>query len=345
MAANGNAGLTKTMENFGHIGAARQEKKKLVLEGGNMFDDVVPIHQENVPSTLDDIYTRLVEGCLGLEPGVDTATLGSTGKRLPGGTSGDIDLAIDYNKLREKWDLPEWSNKRIPEWSDLAEDAAKRCGVGFSTSSTLCSLAWPIANVDGKQEEQYVQLDLMPTPNLTMARFGRFSQKEKEGETFFKGTVRNTMLAIMARCSHHEDLTDETHEVTLPDGTKKEVHNEYECWTYDGNTGLHLCHKRYERYKANGRGYKKGDWKPTATVVSSPVIASDPNRIVEMIFGRGVEPEEIDTVQKTWKAWLKSPAVKKNPNLIEEVKKQIRNSAAKYPDIEFPDFDGEEFVN
>ena len=309
-----------------------------------MFDYVVPIHQENVSATLDDIYERLIEGCLGLEPGVDTASLGSTGKKLPGGTSGDVDLALDYNKMQEKWDLPEWNTKLIPEWVDLARDAADKCGVDFNTRATLCSLAWPISNTDGKQEDQYVQLDLMPTTNLKLTRFGRFSQQEKEGETFFKGTVRNIMLSIMARCCHHKDLTDDTHIKVLPDGTEKEVHNEYEGWTYDGNTGLHLCHKKYFQWKTTRDGHKKGDWKPHADVVESPVIASDPDQIVEMIFGKGVTPDDVDSVQKMWKAWKNSPWVKENPGLIDEVKRQMKGSGEQQSELKWPDFDGEEFV-
>lgn len=127
-------------------------EKSLFVEGGNMVPDAVPIHQENVAATLDDIYERLVEGCFKLNPGEDTATLGSTGKKLPGGTSGDVDLAIDYNRLQEVWDLPDWNSKRVPEWVDLARDAAEKCGVYFATAATICSLGWPIANTDGKQE-------------------------------------------------------------------------------------------------------------------------------------------------------------------------------------------------
>lgn len=307
-----------------------------------MFPDVVPIQQDNVAATLDDIYERFIDRCLGLQPGIDTQTLGSAGKKLPGETSGDIDIAIDYNVLKEKWDFPEWTGKRLDEWVDLARDSAKRCKVKFAMAATVCSLRWPIR---GNQKGKYVQVDLMPTPNMKMMAFGKFSQQQREGETFFNGTVRNIMLAIMARCSYHKDLTDDTHIKVLDDGTEKEVHNEYEGWTYDGNSGLHLCHKWYERYAKSGKGYQKGDWKPHASVVDSPIISSDPNEIVEMIFGKGVKPEDVDTVQKMWRAWKQSPAVKENPDLIEEVRRQIERHGAENTDMTFPDFDGEEFIN
>ena len=37
-------------------------------EGGNMFPDCVPIHQENVAATLDDIQERIIAGELHLDP-------------------------------------------------------------------------------------------------------------------------------------------------------------------------------------------------------------------------------------------------------------------------------------
>lgn len=46
-----------------------------------------------------------------------------------------------------------------------------------------------------------------------------------------------------------------------------------------------------------------------------------------------------------WRAWKNSPAVKENPDLIQEVRKQVEKNGNDNPDIQFPDFDGEEFVN
>lgn len=109
-----------------------------------MFPDCVPIRQENVSETLDDFYRRFVKKELRLDPKADTTTLGSTGKKKDGNTSNDLDIAIDYNKLKETWELPEWTGRRIEEWVDLAKDAASSCGVEFAMAATVCSLRWPI---------------------------------------------------------------------------------------------------------------------------------------------------------------------------------------------------------
>lgn len=55
-------------------------------------DKKARINQENVEATLQDIYKRLLPR-LGLTKD-DVQSVGSTGKKLPGGTSGDIDLAM-----------------------------------------------------------------------------------------------------------------------------------------------------------------------------------------------------------------------------------------------------------
>lgn len=107
-------------------------------------------------ATVADIQKRYVIGQLHLDPKSDISLLGSTGKKLSGQTSNDIDIAIDYNRLKEVWDLPEWTGKRIEEWVDLAKDAADRCGVQFNMVATVCSLRWPIMNDDGQQDDEYI---------------------------------------------------------------------------------------------------------------------------------------------------------------------------------------------
>lgn len=49
-----------------------------------MFHDVVPIHQENVASTIDDVMKRFVDGELHLDPETQASPIGSTGKKLVG---------------------------------------------------------------------------------------------------------------------------------------------------------------------------------------------------------------------------------------------------------------------
>ena len=125
----------------------------LVVEGGNAVDGVVRINQENVQATLSDIYSKLFPA-LKLDD-TNTAILGSTGKRLPGGSSGDIDIGID--KKAAKID-------NFNAWSKYVANAANRLKIDYNVLSGLkeISLKWPISNEDGKQKNKFVQVDLMP---------------------------------------------------------------------------------------------------------------------------------------------------------------------------------------
>ena len=77
--------------------------------------------------------------------------LGSTGKKLDSGSSGDIDIAISKKALEDKLGI-----KEVPEWFDLVEEFGKKYGLevvnlerwGFQGTS----IGFPIENVDGKQE-------------------------------------------------------------------------------------------------------------------------------------------------------------------------------------------------
>jgi len=78
------------------VGEDGDDDKALMLESGNMFDDTVRINQENVAATLKYIYDEILPA-LGIDR-KDTQPVGSVTKKLPGSTSGDLDIGIDANK-------------------------------------------------------------------------------------------------------------------------------------------------------------------------------------------------------------------------------------------------------
>jgi hypothetical protein len=127
------------------------------------------INQENVQATLEDIYKRLLPK-LGLTKD-DVECVGSTGKKLPGGTSGDIDLAMPQDKIMQttECETPE-------EFIDFCQELFKELDVydatakGYGWKSVSCF--WPIANEDGKQENKYVQLDFVVTNNMKFVSWG-----------------------------------------------------------------------------------------------------------------------------------------------------------------------------
>ena len=71
--------------------------KETLNEGGNAVGGVVRINQENTQATVDNIFSELLPK-LKLK-NTDAALLGSTGKKAPKSSSGDIDMALSATQL------------------------------------------------------------------------------------------------------------------------------------------------------------------------------------------------------------------------------------------------------
>jgi hypothetical protein len=73
--------------------------KDILLEGGNLFPDVVGIKQSEVQATVSKIETVVLKplGLIGF--GTDCFLLGSAGKKNPEELSGDLDIGISIDQL------------------------------------------------------------------------------------------------------------------------------------------------------------------------------------------------------------------------------------------------------
>lgn len=76
-------------------------ERVLCKEGGNKFPYVVRINQENAEGTMEDVKKVLKE-FFGMNEDEIIFT-GSTGRKLPGSSSGDVDCCISMRRLREKF--------------------------------------------------------------------------------------------------------------------------------------------------------------------------------------------------------------------------------------------------
>lgn len=158
--------------------------KALMLESGNMFDDTVRINQENVAATLKYIYDEILPA-LGIDR-KDTQPVGSVTKKLPGSTSGDLDIGIDANKY-------EFARKPY-EFNQYASPIMDKLGLKHNFQVEQFSIRVPIVNFDGRQEGQFVQVDLMPTTNMKFQAWSRYAPKEIAGQKYIKGVIRNLVL-------------------------------------------------------------------------------------------------------------------------------------------------------
>ena len=222
--------------------ADKFNSKQKVNEGGHAKTDCpeelkARINQENVEATLQDIYRRLLPR-LGLTKD-DVASVGSTGKKLPGGTSGDIDLAMPQEKVMAGTgcETPEEFIDYCQELFDELDiyDATAK---GYGWKSVSCF--WPIANEDGKQDGKYVQLDFVITTNMRFVKWGMHGSQEvpvpdgeKPEDVNPKSGVRNAIFEAIARGGHVKVLSY----ADVP-GEGKHQPVEMERYDYKFNVGL-----------------------------------------------------------------------------------------------------------
>ena len=266
--------------------------------GGNAVKDITRIDQENVESTMDDIYKRLLPK-LGLTK-ADTRLLGSTGKKKPGGSSGDIDLAIDLTKLAEKFGTTD-VKKIMDEVAKVSSTVSP--SVNNMRGLDIVSLAFPIVNTDGKQPDSFVQLDLMGADNLEWAEWMYYSPAEIESE--WKGLYRNSLLSAV---SHHAGRTGDDVE-----WSRKLLHF---------GTGLHNV-----SFSKQG---KKGMLKK-GKEVSRQFLSKEPQQVIDQLLGPKFKAGDINTFEDIWAAVNSNKFLWKK-NLKKIVQKSIKDIENKgYP--------------
>ena len=266
------------------------ESREQISEGGNAIPGVKRINQENVEATLDNIKKTLLSK-LDIDPKY-TTVLGSTGKRLPGNSSGDIDLMIDKKQLNGG-DFQTFA-KTITNVLDTIEGAEYKVMPGLGIVSTR----WPISNTDGKQEGEFVQLDLMLSDNFEFMKFSQSSPKEVEGETYYKMTIRNAIFSAIARVM--DTVVNKTGIVYGMDDKEHAV--DVVRNSYSITTGLNKVHKIRKQKK-------DGTYNKTWTELERENISLDPQEIVDILFGRGHTLKDVETSMGAWEVAMSSPAL------------------------------------
>jgi hypothetical protein len=276
-------------------------------EGGNAVD-ASRINQENVASTLKAIYKAVLPK-LKLKP-KDIRVLGSTGKKRPGESSGDIDLAIDSRAVVTN---NKWSASSKQELTTLIEKAIKRVtrDVKASPGFGIVSLAFPIVNDDGNQEGEKVQLDLMLTDNLDFSSFAFHSPKSTESK--YKGMYRNMLLMAISKSISKVLKKD-------ADGTPIR----WERVIFDLSKGLSKG--------VQSREGKKGITKNHKTI-SSKKLSDNPNEIIQMLLGPSFSVKDANSYETLSKAVNSSKFVhgRKRREIIVHFKKTLSDNDLPFP--------------
>lgn len=189
----------------------------------------------------------------------DVAPIGSTGKKS---VMGDIDVAAAYDGKRD----------------DLFAAASAQFGSTnvSKVGSNIVSIAYPV-------HERNVQLDVMlgNTSYLSWSRIGTSSMNDHPDFSLAKGAIRNVLLNTITRIAADDDFPGEQGELSR---TKLVV---------DFDAGLFKVVQTKTPSKPGGKPL--ASWK----TLSKEFITDDPNEIVKHLFGPGVSPEDVRTLEGT----------------------------------------------
>ena len=284
-------------------------KRNMNESGDKHFKKVqtTRINKANIPETARKAVEAL-KSAFNLPDG-SIELVGSAGKKP---TSGDLDIAIDQKVLSDANGL-----ETPKEFIDLSYDVAERLGVDHSINKndgwTATSYAFPIENVDGEQEGQYVQVDLCLTPSMKFTKWGMFSpdlKDVKDGEADDdvnpKSGFRNGLFTAIARGGHVEV----TATADIPgEGSDQPV--EMTRYDYDYRVGLYKI-RRVRKQKKNGT-YAK--W----SVADKQLVTNDPDEIVQFLYNdKSLTSDDILTPRDAWDALVDSD-IWQNPDTRHEI--------------------------
>ena len=284
--------------------------EQFILESGNAISDSRPFEQEEIPGTVTWIEKNVFPslGINGL--GDDAAILGSAGKKLPGVTSGDIDMALSADKIAGT--LGASLNDVIFKFND----ALKNIGLDTAMNVGLKQISIG-APIDGDYKNGTGQVDFMLSRDLKWSEFMYHSPDFTKDESKYKGAYRNILLMSIIGKSFYE-ITKETE-----DGETAE----YEAYVIRLNKGIFKVRKSFEGKRGllkNAKLLKEFDKE----------ITNAPDDITDILFDNNVKAKDIMTYEKL-KALLESASFKftdKVPDILEEFKKKLLENKLPLPE-------------
>jgi len=256
---------------------------KKLNEGGKAVDNVMPINAEDTLPTLKDIDSKILTRFLKLS-GKDWAALGSTGKKLPGQSSGDIDIAIDVNKIASNFKIPiEEVGQKI---YDTLESAYPKMDKNYMKGLGIISIAYPIKGSGGN-----VQVDLMLQDDIDFAKWMFHSPDFTKNESQWKGLYRTELLKAIGNAVTVPELT--TYWDDEFDGKYKGEIKKLGRIMLDPNKG----------YKKQVKSFVGKTGKPVTTGTSEweEFVSKDPEMITKSLLGVDATLKDTNSFETVWK--------------------------------------------
>jgi hypothetical protein len=228
-----------------------------LMEGGNAIKGVTNITQSEVRASVPDLLKK-IQKVLDLPSG-KIKLIGSAGKKPnPSDLSGDLDIAVECDPSIVENNLKTFGNNiRV----------MKNIGV--------FSFAYDIGN-------KLVQVDLMPVKDIKFAEWS-FQANEADIAQGLKGAQRNELFFAIAK--------------HMPqDITQKDKHGEtitFNRYFYDLARGLMTGVRT--RVNTSRSATKNGKLSKNFSTIDKKVISSDPEKICNLMFGKGATPKHCST--------------------------------------------------
>ena len=280
----------------------------ILKEGGNALADagVQRIKRGDISSTI--AYVAKLAGV----PKKDLHKIGSTGKLAD---SGDIDLALD-SSIHD----PGHVHKKL-----VAKIGDSRAVVNKGLK--VNSYAIPIR---GKEDESsgLVQVDLIYTPNVEWAKFSHHSEG---GDSKYKGAVRNRLLRGVAAAIQQKGTDYFEYE---DDGSIRVRAGR----AFDLSAGLRRIFQHRPNRK-DGKGITKTmksipieDFKvmfPDVEVKGGQITIDDPEKVVKVLFGSGVSPNDVRSAEQVIQLIKKKFDLATQDKIFDYAKKRSKQLAGK----------------
>lgn len=234
-----------------------------IFEGGHSIENAGPIRgdiaKEIAIKIMNDISNKFKIKC---------APLGSTVKKSKSQTTGDIDIAIEYD----------WES-----YNDILSYLKEQynCIVGnINKQLHVFNIGYTYIE-DNK--DKIAQVDFMFTDSVEFAEFAYNSPDFNKNESKYKGMYQSILLMSIVNNAPVEEILGSKYNNEYFD--KNDYNGKYEgelktFWKlyFDQNDGLKVEHKTYE-------GKTKPLKNPSTIKVDKEIITKDINKILKLCLG------------------------------------------------------------
>ena len=238
---------------------------KLINEGGAAVNGR-RILQSEVPAIIDKV-DGILSG-LGLVKGEDWDMVGSAGKKKAEDTSGDIDISIKRDRMKEVLGS---GDGRMDVYNDLGKYLAELGYDRQKVSFDQVSFGMPING-----DDDIVQVDFELSRSLVWSKFAKYSPDYRKDESKYKGHVRNILMMCIVKYCFKKTIK----RVTLDDDTV--VDGEIEAYVIRLADGLYKTRKNW--FAKNGVTMNKTE---NLMHEYDELIADTPQGFIDLIFNDG----------------------------------------------------------